>query len=254
SEEALRQLLQQARALDEAAGELELAGAERLAALAEQRRGEALARATADAALLAELPARLEQQRRVVRERAREGLREAMQTGAEVSRARASLERVAGSQAGALDQAPPREKLELAERLQRSRTLREIALVCGRLLPFAHAVQQARMEETPSICSGVTLGRELRRLLPSELALWDEPETERLFLTGFVQRRLWQYEMGCPRLEGQGPIIVALDSSGSMAAPLAGQSKEIWSKAVALCLLSIAREQARDIAILHFSG
>lgn len=74
-----------------------------------------------------------------------------------------------------------------------------------------------------------------------------------LFLKRFVLGQLWQYEMSCPRMEARGPLIVALDSSGSMGETLAGQSREIWSKAVALCLLSLARHEARDIAILHFA-
>ncbi len=153
-------------------------------------------------------------------------------------------------------QAPLKEKLDLAKRLQHSQKLQEIALLCGQMQAFAHAVRQARLEETPEEIDGVTLGRDLAHLLPSELALWDDPETELLFLKGFAEGRLWQYDLDAFRLEGQGPIIVALDSSGSMEEALAGDdgsSKEVWSKAVALSLLSIAKEQQRDIAVLHFS-
>jgi hypothetical protein len=36
--------------------------------------------------------------------------------------------------------------------------------------------------------------------------------------------------------------------------PLLGLSGEVWSKAVVLALLSIARLQKRDLAVIHFSG
>jgi uncharacterized protein with von Willebrand factor type A (vWA) domain len=122
------------------------------------------------------------------------------------------------------------------------------------MVPFAHTVQQTKTQETPIDLDGVTRGRDLSQLLPGELALWDDPATEMLFLKGFAEGRLWQYERSAQRLEGQGPIIVALDSSGSMSDTLDGTTKEAWSKAVALSLLSIAREQQRDIAVLHFSS
>lgn len=257
AEHGLRQLLRQARELEEAAlAESETGGtmAERLAALAEQRRREAGELAVQGAPLLSQLPERLASRARVVRQAARESLRASMQAGSGLSRALATLGGLAGDEPVGAGQTLLREKLELADRLQRSHKLREIALLCGQLLPLAQAVQQARLEEAPEQIDGVTLGRELGRLLPTELALWADPQSELLFLRGFAQGRLWQYEMGCPRMEARGPLIVALDSSGSMSEALAGQSREIWSKAVALCLLSLARHEERDIAILHFSG
>ncbi|HEY1352229.1 MAG TPA: hypothetical protein VGF67_21640 [Ktedonobacteraceae bacterium] len=257
AEQALRQLLLQARELEEAAIAEEEAGsalAERLAALAEQRRREAQEQALQCPPLLAQLPTNLARRARVVRQAARESLQASLQAHDDIAQALTTLGTLVEDETARVGQTPLREKMELAEQLQRSSKLREIALLCGQLLPFAHAVQQTRLEETPEQIDGVTLGRDLNCLLPGELALWDDPHTELLFLRGFVQGRLWQYEMGCPRMEARGPLIVALDSSGSMSGALAGQSREVWSKAVALCLLSLARHQARDIAILHFSG
>src|SRR5262245_61445144 len=54
--------------------------------------------------------------------------------------------------------------------------------------------------------------------------------------------------------QGQGPIIIAIDESGSMTSDYGGMSGEVWSKAVMLALLSIARLQKRDLAVIHFSG
>jgi uncharacterized protein with von Willebrand factor type A (vWA) domain len=257
AEQGLRQLLLQARELEDAAraeGEAGGALAERLAALAEQRRREAGEQALQYVPLLSRLPVNLARRARVVRQAARESLQASLQAHDGIAQALTTLGDLAGEEMVRGGQTPLREKMELAEQLQRSRKLREIALLCGQLLPFAHAVQQTRLDETPEEIAGVTLGRELSRLLPGELALWDDAHTELLFLRGFAQGRLWQYEMGSPRMEARGPLIVALDSSGSMSEALAGQSREIWSKAVALCLLSLARHEARDIAILHFSG
>ena len=43
--------------------------------------------------------------------------------------------------------------------------------------------------------------------------------------------------------EGQGPIIIAIDESGSMTTDYGGMTGQVWSKAVMLALLSIARLQ-----------
>jgi uncharacterized protein with von Willebrand factor type A (vWA) domain len=63
-----------------------------------------------------------------------------------------------------------------------------------------------------------------------------------------------QYDLIGHEPQGQGPIIVALDESDSMTSGCEGLTREIWSKAVMLALLSIARLQRRDFAVIHFSG
>jgi uncharacterized protein with von Willebrand factor type A (vWA) domain len=62
-----------------------------------------------------------------------------------------------------------------------------------------------------------------------------------------------QYDLQGRDPIGRGPILVAIDSSGSMSERLGTFSKEMWAKAVMLALLAIARRQRRDMAVLHFS-
>jgi uncharacterized protein with von Willebrand factor type A (vWA) domain len=258
AEQEMRHLLQQAQLLHETAydGDLsvDLAQAEQLAALAEQRMREAAAQAQRYAPLLTQVHQSVQSQASVIRQATRQALREQIQAAAGLQQAMATLGGLAAEGDMGTSQAPLKEKLDLAQRLQRSQKLQQIALLCGQMQAFALAVQQAKLEDTPEEIDGVTLGRNLSQLLPSELARWDDPDTELLFLKGFAEGRLWQYDLNAFRLEGQGPIIVALDSSGSMEDDLDGESKEVWSKAVALSLLSIAKQQRRDIAVLHFSG
>jgi uncharacterized protein with von Willebrand factor type A (vWA) domain len=63
-----------------------------------------------------------------------------------------------------------------------------------------------------------------------------------------------QYDLIGHEPEGQGPIILAVDESESMSWMCGPMTKEVWSKAVMLALLSIARLQKRDFAVIHFSG
>ncbi len=93
----------------------------------------------------------------------------------------------------------------------------------------------------------MTTGNDLAHLLPSELAKLVVPELKPLFLKGYSERSLLQYQLKSKETQGRGPIVVCLDSSGSMAG-----AKEQWSKAVAIALLTIANQQKRTCRILHF--
>lgn len=254
AEQQMRQLLQQAQILQEACLEGDLAQAEQFAALAEQRMREAESLAQATMPVLAQAQAATQALAGSIRHATRQALRETLATQSGLQQTMQTFGGLVSD--GALDgsQAQIQEKVTLAGHLQRSQKLQQIALLCGQMLPFASAVQQRKLEAFPEEIDGVTLGRDLSHVLPGELALWDEPATELLFLKNLTEGRLWQYDRQAHRLEGQGPIIVALDSSGSMSDALDGTTKETWSKAVALSLLSIAREQQRDIAVLHFSS
>jgi uncharacterized protein with von Willebrand factor type A (vWA) domain len=81
-----------------------------------------------------------------------------------------------------------------------------------------------------------------------------DPDLEDLFYLRFAERGLMQYDLIGHEPEGQGPIIIAIDESGSMTTDYGGMTGEVWSKAVMLALLSIARLQKRDLAVIHFSG
>src|SRR5439155_502145 len=64
-----------------------------------------------------------------------------------------------------------------------------------------------------------------------------------------VEGRLLSYSLRGVDERGRGPMIVCLDGSGSMAG-----DKVIWSKAVALTLLEIARRQRRLFRFICFSS
>jgi uncharacterized protein with von Willebrand factor type A (vWA) domain len=146
------------------------------------------------------------------------------------------------------------EKIELAMRVVRSPRLKLIAEMCGRFTRIAMSVQKSRVNHPPSEITSITIGNDLAHLLPGEVALLGDPDLEDLFYLRFAERRLLQYELEGRESEGRGPIILALDESGSMSEPLGVVVKEAWSKSVMLGLLAIARRQKRDLAVIHFSG
>jgi uncharacterized protein with von Willebrand factor type A (vWA) domain len=95
----------------------------------------------------------------------------------------------------------------------------------------------------------VRLGSDIERLLPPELLALHHPLLRRDFARRLVEGRLLSYALRGPDERGRGPMIVCLDGSSSMAG-----DKEIWSKAVALTLLEIARRQRRLFRFICFAA
>ena len=104
-------------------------------------------------------------------------------------------------------------------------------------------------ERTSEELFEVRLGKDLERLLPPELVALHHPLLRRDFARRLVEGRLLSYALRGVDEHGRGPMIVCLDGSSSMAG-----EKEIWSKAVALTLLEIARRQRRLFRFICFSS
>jgi uncharacterized protein with von Willebrand factor type A (vWA) domain len=141
------------------------------------------------------------------------------------------------------------DKIQLAERVQASLKLKAIAELAGKKIAIAAKMQRSKVKEGRTEIIGVTTGNDLTRLLPCELVKLTQPALFPLFAQGYIERSLLQRELISREPLARGPIIICLDSSGSMAG-----EEEIWSKAIALALLSIAVSQKRHCRILHFTG
>jgi uncharacterized protein with von Willebrand factor type A (vWA) domain len=201
-----------------------------------------------------------EEREQNVRRAVRRGLAEAM---AEVEQANDAINAFGGGYdagfgmengAGGRNSLSTKEKLVIAQQVGRSPKLQQIAAVCGRFTRIAFQQQKTRLKHPPDEITSITVGSEIERLLPSEIALLADPDLEDLFYLKFAERGLMQYDLIGNEPEGQGPIIIAIDESGSMTTDYGGMTGEVWSKAVMLALLSIARLQKRDLAVIHFSG
>jgi uncharacterized protein with von Willebrand factor type A (vWA) domain len=201
-----------------------------------------------------------EDRRQSVRRNVRKGLAEAM---AEVGHANDAINAFGGgcgadfgteNGAGGRNSLSTKEKLVIAQQVGHSQKLQQIAAVCGRLTRLALQQQRTRVKHSPDEITSIAIGSEIERLLPSEIALLADADLEDLFYFRFAERGLMQYDLIGHEPEGQGPIIIAIDESGSMTTDYGGMTGQVWSKAVMLALLSIARLQKRDLAVIHFSG
>ena len=111
---------------------------------------------------------------------------------------------------------------------------------------------------------GVYLGKDIEHALPQEIALLSDDETSVLFDMKFVEGRLMCFEMEgmqtrsydveeeimveVEEKEKLGPIIICVDTSGSMQG-----SPETIAKAVTLFMATRAISQKRNCYLINFS-
>ncbi len=139
-------------------------------------------------------------------------------------------------------------RAELGRKLARSKKLRLLARLLGAFKEVANEARRNKIQRAPQTLHDVSRGRELDRLLPSELlGLRSSSKLHRAFLRRFAESELLRYELRGPKQSG--PMVVCVDGSSSMAG-----SREIWAKAVALTFAEIARRQRRRCLGLIFSG
>lgn len=144
---------------------------------------------------------------------------------------------------------PPGQKLELGRRLAGNDKLKKLARMVGRMKLHALALRKKVFERSSEELLEVEQGDALHRLLPHEMLSLHHPLLRKDFYRRFLDQELIQYSLRGVEQKGKGPMIVCLDGSSSMSG-----EKEIWSKAVTLTLLEIARKQRRLFRSICFSS
>jgi uncharacterized protein with von Willebrand factor type A (vWA) domain len=141
------------------------------------------------------------------------------------------------------------EKMELIDRLKNNSKMQHIAKLAGRLKVLMLQRQHERVKKGVDEIHTIVQGQDLSRMLPSELAKLQDPLTEKLFMSDFIEGKTLQYELHGKEKKCKGAIVCCIDDSGSM-----DGMPEIWAKAVALTLLDIAKLQKRDFYCIHFDA
>ncbi|KQX28036.1 hypothetical protein ASD97_00840 [Streptomyces sp. Root63] len=173
---------------------------------------------------------------------------------AEAVREEAVLMRAWGVGSGELERMPYARRARLAERLRAGRLARWAELI-GRFRQMADGERARKVESATGELVGVTLGDDLSRLIPSELANLGLPELRAVFAARYAAGQLMLYDSRGEQPTGRGAVIACVDTSHSMyAAGPGGVTREAWSKACALALLDQARHAGRDFVGILFSA
>lgn len=184
----------------------------------------------------------------------RTGARNAAAKAAEAVRQEATLMRAWGVAPGETERMPFDQRARLAERLRTSR-LAQWAELIGRFRQMASGERARKVENATGELVGVTLGNDLSRLIPSELANLGLPELRAVFAARYAAGELMLYDSQGEQSTGQGAIIACVDTSHSMYVEgPGGVTREAWAKACALALLDQAAHAKRDFVGILFSA
>lgn len=142
---------------------------------------------------------------------------------------------------------PLNDQFELAEILGGHKELRKIADMVGRFKRIAMKKQKTKHKQTMER-KNITIGQEVSRLLPTELASYILPHSKLDFLRRYSEQQTFIFDTKGKDRKGKGPIIICMDESSSMT------SMKEQSKAFCIALLMIAKKQKRDFAIIPFAS
>jgi len=140
------------------------------------------------------------------------------------------------------------EKMALAQKIALNAKLKQIAVVAGRLQQTAERKRRSQALDAFGEITTIELGDNLSRLLPSELQKLSTSDLSPLFAIGYYDRFLLQYKTRGKEKQCKGPLVVCLDSSGSM-----DGLPDTWAKAVTAVLGQIALREGRHLRVIHFA-
>ncbi|QES43614.1 hypothetical protein DEJ49_23845 [Streptomyces venezuelae] len=173
---------------------------------------------------------------------------------AEAVREEVALMRAWGVGSGELERIPFDRRARLAERLRTSR-LAAWAELIGRFRQMADGERARKVEHTSGELIGVTLGDDLSRVVPSELANLGLPALRAVFAARYAAGQLMLYDSEGEQTTGRGAVIACVDTSHSMYVEgPGGVTREAWAKACALALLDQARHGGRDFVGILFAA
>lgn len=154
-----------------------------------------------------------------------------------------------GTDPGELSRMPAQKRFELAARIAQNERLKQLADKVGRMIRFALGEQARKITHGRDEVHEIELGDDLALVLPSELGLLADEDTEVIFLKKYLERELLQYQLRGTEKVAKGALIVMIDTSGSMHG-----HPDTWARAVAIALLNIAAKQGRDFYGILFSS
>ena len=139
---------------------------------------------------------------------------------------------------------------ELSKLLRNGYKWKNMLKLVGRINPTMRAKvkkSKSKSEVPYGSIDDVVPGDGLKNLTPSELALLTLNPA--VFTARLAAKELMQYKLSSKVKLEHGPLVILLDSTGSMSG-----ERELWAKAVTWVLFQMARLQKRDCAIIHYGN
>jgi uncharacterized protein with von Willebrand factor type A (vWA) domain len=140
----------------------------------------------------------------------------------------------------------PKDRMEMAERLMKTKQLNDISDLAGRFKNVVNAAQAIVFSHGNDEIVDIGPGRNLEHMLPSEMIKLKM--TPKLFYRDMMEGKTLVYNMRGQENLGRGPLIMLTDHSGSMSG-----TRDAWAKAVTLSMIHLAEKQKRAFGYLAFN-
>ena len=140
-------------------------------------------------------------------------------------------------------------KKDAIEQIRHSSKLNKLTDLVGRFKESAITEQKKKAKHGAVEIKSVTVGDKIQDTLPSDRLNLCNDTTKKDFYRRMTEHSLLTYSKEANKQKNKGPIIVCVDTSGSMAG-----DEEIWSKALTVGILEVAQMQKRDFACIIYSS
>ncbi len=126
-----------------------------------------------------------------------------------------------------------------------------IASLAGRMFDSMGYCKKRVRSDDPQEVKSATIGGDVARLLPTELAQLGNGATRDLATLRIMKKEAQVFKMSGVRQKTRGPLVIALDESGSMH-ETSLNGRNTWAKAAALALVRVAWSEGRPVRVVHF--
>lgn len=140
-------------------------------------------------------------------------------------------------------------KKDAIESIRRSSKLNKLTDLIGRFKESAITEQKRKAKHGAVEIKSVSVGNKIQDTLPSDRMNLCNETTKKDFYRRMTENQLLTYSKEAHKQKNKGPIIVCVDTSGSMEG-----DEEIWSKALSIGILEVAQMQKRDFACIIYSS
>ena len=124
-----------------------------------------------------------------------------------------------------------------------------IAKLAGAMLSALKGKEEKDILNTPAEITSITVGSDIGKLLPSEKSYFLNPDLENLILYRIATNSAGVYQTkGKQPRDKKGPLVFCVDESGSM-----HEHRREWACAAIIALSRIAKEEKRQVGVVHFS-
>ena len=142
-------------------------------------------------------------------------------------------------------------KKELAAKLQKNNTLKQVAKQLGFLKRvWTERKRAKRSRANYEAINGACFSNDITKAFPLELALAGTEKGRALFALKHMHKTILTKDYEAHRKDlGRGPIILYVDTSGSMSG-----SFDIWAKAITMTIAAHAGKDSRDVHVHLFDN